>query len=158
MLRDFRRRQEASGIAVPSTSTAKPPSSEIRARPFTCPCSRSRARRGTKSEESGDPLQIVCECLPLRMTCAVVALAQDRRWMGCCRDERREIGVEPAAAGLAKLELRAEKRFAGGRAQQDDRLRSHEFDLRVDPWPACVDVEALRRLVDAALAALLEVE
>jgi hypothetical protein len=48
--------------------------------------------------------------------------------------------------------------FAATAPQQDERLRLHDVELRLQPRLARIDLEALRRLVDSPLPALLELE
>src|SRR4051794_22156366 len=59
---------------------------------------------------------------------------------------------------LREPEARSEQRLSGGRAERHQPPRADQLDLRVEPGHARVDLALARRLVDAALAALLEFE
>src|SRR5437660_5996205 len=74
------------------------------------------------------------------------------------RDDRSEVRLDHAAAHLGDLEAAAQERFAGGRAEHDERLGGDRLELGVQPWPAGVDLEPFRSLVQPALPALLERE
>jgi hypothetical protein len=73
-------------------------------------------------------------------------------------DQRREIGLDRPAALAREAEAGAEQRLRGGGAEEDQRLRLDDPQLCEQPRQARVDLRLLRRLVDAALAALLELE
>jgi len=51
-----------------------------------------------------------------------------------------ERGVRELAPVLGDPEVAAEERLGGGRPQQDQDLRVHQVDLRVEPGPAGADV------------------
>src|SRR5207245_2830257 len=62
------------------------------------------------------------------------------------------------AAMRRHLELAPEERLRGGRAKADDRARLDQFNLGVQPRPACGDLAGVRLLVNPALAARLPFE
>ena len=74
------------------------------------------------------------------------------------RDERCEVRVEQLAAVLREAERTPHQRLCRGGAEQHERLRLDHAQLLLQPRAAGVDLEALRGLVDAAAAALLELE
>src|SRR5690349_24260424 len=59
---------------------------------------------------------------------------------------------------LREPEARPEQRLGGGGPERRDAVRADQLDLGVQPWHARVDLALARRLVDAPLAALLELE
>src|SRR5215208_5954233 len=111
-----------------------------------------------RSQGFDGDLQVARERLALQVTRLVVALAQDRRRVDRRQHDRREVGVEQAAAFLRDLELVAEQRLGGGRAEHDQRLGADLAQLRVQPGPAGADLAGVGLLVDAPLATLLELE
>jgi hypothetical protein len=59
---------------------------------------------------------------------------------------------------LGDPEVPAEERLGGGRPQQDQDLRIHHADLRVEPGAASADVAQVGLTVDPALSPSLPVE
>src|SRR5215813_12218531 len=66
--------------------------------------------------------------------------------------------LRKAAAVLRDPELVAEDRLRGGGAEAHEHVRFDQSQLRFEPRAAGVELRGPRRLVDAALAALLELE
>src|SRR4029450_13332737 len=83
---------------------------------------------------------------------------EDRGGMDGGYAQGGERGVRNLAAVLGDLEVPAEERLGGGRPQQDQDLRVHHADLRVEPGPACADVAEVGLAVDPALPPSLPVE
>jgi hypothetical protein len=73
-------------------------------------------------------------------------------------DDRGEVGLEGPSALPREAKRAAHHGLGGGRPKQDDRVRAHELELLAQPRLAGLDLETLRRLVDAPAAALLELE
>src|SRR5213594_3318140 len=71
---------------------------------------------------------------------------------------RRPARRREAAAVLRDLELVAEDRASGGGTQADEHLRLEQGQLGFEPRAARVELARSRRLVDPALATLLELE
>src|SRR5947209_1839399 len=109
-------------------------------------------------EELGDGGEVARELLAHRLARVVVGRPQDRRRMRGRRDEVREVGLDRAPAHVAELELRAEERLARRGPQQDERTRVDDVELGAQPRHAGLDLRAVGRLVDAPLAALVELE
>jgi len=73
-------------------------------------------------------------------------------------DERREIRLDEGGPLRADAKLRSDHRLGGGRSEADDDARLDDIDLRLQPWPAGIDLRGVRLLVDAPLAARLPLE
>src|SRR5437773_11765729 len=74
------------------------------------------------------------------------------------RDERREIRLNERRPLRADAKLRSDHRLCGGRSQADDDAWLDDIDLRLQPWPAGIDLRGVGLLVDAPLAARLPLE
>ena len=106
----------------------------------------------------GDHPQVLGEGLALRLARRVVAGAQDGRRVDGGHDELGEVGLDRPATRLGEPEALAEQRLGRGRAEQEQRARLDDVELGPQPRQAGVDLALARLLVDAALAALLELE
>jgi hypothetical protein len=74
------------------------------------------------------------------------------------QDQGGERGVRELASVPGDPEVAAKERLGGGRPQQDQDLRVHQLDLRVEPGPAGADVAQIGLPVDPALPPSLPVE
>src|SRR5687768_15385491 len=111
-----------------------------------------------RRERLRDHLQVARKRFALLHAGRLVRLAEDRRGMDGGRDYRREVRVEQLAAMLGHSERAAEQRLGGRGAEQQERRRPDDLQLLFEPGLAGVDLEPLRRLVDAPAPALLELK
>src|SRR3954454_12232920 len=109
-------------------------------------------------EFGGDHLEVGDEALVGRLARLVVAGAQDRGRVHGDHDHGRELGLERLAAGLGDLDVAPHERLRRHRTETDEHARLDHGELGLQPRAAGVDVLRARALMDAALAALLEVE
>ena len=72
--------------------------------------------------------------------------------------ELRELGLDRAPPRPGELEARAQQGLPRGRPEQHERVGLDDVELRAQPRQAGADLPARGLLVDAALAALLELE
>src|SRR3954451_23481708 len=110
------------------------------------------------AKRPGDVSEVGRERLALLLAGGLVGAAQDRRRVDRGRDDRRELGLEQLAALARYAEARAEDRLGRRGAEQDQSLGGDHAQLLLEPRLAGVDLEPLRRGVDPAAAALLELE
>src|SRR3954468_13887776 len=126
------------------------------------PRGHARPAVGPPSASPGEPVrdhaQVGGEGLALGLARCVVAGAQDGRRVDGGQHELGQVGVERPAARLRELEALAEQRLARRGAEQEQRGRLDHVELGSQPRHAGVDLALARLLMDAALAALLELE
>src|SRR5215213_3362179 len=103
-------------------------------------------------------LQVLGERLTLLDPRLLAGCAQDGRGMDGGGHDRRELRVEKLTAVVRQPEGAPEQGFRRGRAEQYERLRAHDPELLVQPRPARIDLEPLRRLMDPPASPLLELE
>ena len=73
-------------------------------------------------------------------------------------DQRRQRGADELSAVRGDLELTAEQRLGGRRAEADDGARLDELDFGLEPGTAGVDFAGVRLLVNPPLPPRLPFE
>src|SRR4051794_12924507 len=109
-------------------------------------------KTGSAIQRTGDVGEVGCEGAALGFARGVVGCPEDRRRVDRGGDDRREVRLEQLAALLGDAKAGAQDGLRRSGAEQDDGLRLDEAQLLLEPRLAGLDLEALRRGVDAPAA------